>query len=67
MGDEEIVLRSYDYFCDPFLQRNLYWLEENYNCKQDKDMNEDRSGETECPSFEFGIISKDRASLLFSF
>jgi hypothetical protein len=30
-------------------------------------MNEDRSGETECPSFEFGIISKDRASLLFSF
>lgn len=67
MGDEEIVLGSYDYFCDSFLQRNLYRLEEDYNCKQDKDMNEDRPCETECPSFEFGIVFKDRANLLFSF
>jgi hypothetical protein len=28
-------------------------------------MNQDRSSETECPSFKFGIVSKDMADLLF--
>jgi len=30
-------------------------------------MNQDRSGETECPSFKFGIVSKNKANLLFLF
>jgi len=30
-------------------------------------MNQDRPGKTEYPSFEFGIVFKDEANLLYSF
>lgn len=67
MGKEKVFLRRDHHFCDPFLKGDLYWLEEDDHSEEDKDMKQDRSSETECPSFEFGTIFKDRANLLFLF
>jgi len=67
MGNEKVFLGSDDHFCDSFLQRNLYRLEEDYYGEQEEDMKQDRSGKTEYPSFEFGIVFKDRTNLLFLF
>jgi hypothetical protein len=58
---------SNDYFCDSFLQRNLQRLKKDNDREKDKDMNQNRSRKTESLSFEFGIVFKDRANLLFSF
>ena len=65
MREEKILLRSDNHFCDSSLKWNLDGLEKDNDCDKDKDMKNDRSCETECLSFEFGIVFKDRSASFF--